>query len=75
MRVITGLRYKYGKWQRGSCSGANSRTTRVVVSEKVVSPGGCVGQESCSISLGNNWGDPMGGTRKQWVATPICSLR
>ena len=39
MRVITGLKYKYGKWQRGSCGGANSNTRRVVVSEKIVSPG------------------------------------
>jgi hypothetical protein len=70
--VMTGIKYKYGKWNPGTCPGPNSGTSEKKFDEKVVTPGECVGKSSCNISLGNNWGDPWGGTRKEWVATPVC---
>jgi hypothetical protein len=70
--VLKGIKYKYGKWNPGSCPGPNSGTNEKKFDEKVITPGECVGKPNCSIGLGNQWGDPWGGTRKEWVATPVC---
>jgi hypothetical protein len=59
--TMTGINYKYGLWSAG------------VSSEKEVTHPDCSGKKACNVSLGNNWGDPMYGTRKQWTATPMCN--
>ena len=68
---IRRLKYKYGKWEgNGKCGNNDSDPGRTM--NKDVEPGECVGRENCNIGLGNNWGDPWGGVRKQWEVTPVC---
>jgi hypothetical protein len=70
-KKIKGLNYKYGKWEgNGKCGNSHADSSRTM--NKYVEPGECVGKESCDMSLGNNWGDPWGGVRKQYEVTPDC---
>jgi hypothetical protein len=70
-KKIKGLNYKYGKWEgNGKCGNNHADSNRTM--NKYVEPGECVGKESCDMGLGNNWGDPWGGVRKQYEVTPVC---
>jgi hypothetical protein len=71
--TIQGVNVKYGKWIPGTCPGANSGTSAQQFYNKRFTPASCVGKSSCTIPIDNSLGgDPMGGTRKHWVATPEC---
>jgi hypothetical protein len=70
-KKIKGLNYKYGKWEGNGKCGNNERDPNRTMN-KYVEPGECVGKESCDMGLGNNWGDPWGGVRKQYEVTPVC---
>lgn len=72
-KIITGIKFKYGKWNKGSCPGANSRTKTVKYTEKVITPAACLNKESCTIKMDNALGgDPFAGTRKEWKAEVQC---
>jgi hypothetical protein len=72
--VINSINVKYGKWEPGTCPGANSGTTQQrFFNKKQLTPANCVGKSSCTLPIDNSLaGDPMGGTRKHWVAATIC---
>lgn len=63
--TITGMNYKYGQWPNGIS------TEKIILGRDL--PNNCAGNTECTINLGNNWGDPMSGTYKKYVATPLCS--
>ena len=71
--TIQAVNVKYGKWTPGTCPGANSGTTEQRFYNKRFTPASCVGKTSCTLPIDNSLGgDPFGGTRKHWVATPEC---
>ena len=70
--TIQGINLKYGKWNKDSCPGSNSHTSQKQFAEGVVTAQECVGQQSCTVRINNRWGDPFGGTMKEWVASPVC---